>query len=1006
MTPSFPAFFAWLGLALIYAGFCAAGFVFHCVPPILPVLINELDLSHGQAGLLMSMFALPGILLALPGGWLVDRWGDRVVGAVGLAVTGAGTLALAAAADFTLMLAARMIAGAGMAVGVVALQRGVVRLFAGRPLGLPMGVSGSALPLGIIIVLNVAGPVAAQAGWREVPLRAGAGALAAGLVFLAAGAAVDRRALRPACAAANSPAGEPPSGRTSQRALLLAGAVWFCANGAMTAFLTFAPDHYLDLGFSLHLRGLITSLPMWVSAGLGTAVGWLCDRHGGKPAVIAAGMLLMAAALVAAPGTATPPLAVGLALGLALAMVVTPLLSLVGEVVAPQRLGRGFGILAMFASVGIFLVPPAAGLARDATGSYLGPFLLMAAVAAGGAVCAETLRRGRLVRGLRLRAAAVMVLLLAGCGTQDRHQVAPQVLVAVEPAGGAVLRPLPPLMASRYVAAGDAWSATRGMIVGRDGGAMVWQDDGVRPVFLDIGDDDVQGVSCRPDGSAWAATRYGDFARWDGGAWHIEPTGADAAVAGLLVDDTGQPVIWTANSLRRRGDDGAWTELARRDGWIYGAWSDPVAGVVAVTNTAEVLRWSGGVLSSVQLDEPDVPLNWNLRLAGDGAGRVALRLVPEVLWLYDGGAWTRHATSSFYNDDGLFWHDGELFGVAHDKLRSWTGTDWSVETPLSSFATYRSAVAVDGRTLLFGSRGEVAVFDGTDATLLAPGQGGLEGVTHEPAGWRALDVNGVLWSLDDGEDFWRGEKVPHLENSGGRTLNRLLHDDLGRLVATDALHLVVRDGAAWTLRYETDDYRQSLEWVRRLDDGRIVILSDDGVRTFSADSFQELLTGADFDAPRAVHLLPSQEMLVIDDLSLLHFTPEGRRLQWVAVGWQPWDMWPCDGGVLVGGYSGARLLQGDAVTDLTPQRRGGHSLEAGSVMAAEPLPDGRLLAWDPYADALYLHDAQGWRELVFAAGNAPWSYGIDTIAMLVVTDAGVVLCDGATAVIVDLAGVE
>ena len=76
-SPSFPATKAWFGLSVVYSGFLAVGFVFHFVPPVLPAVIEDLGITHGQAGLLMSLFALPGILFSMTGGWLADRFGGE-----------------------------------------------------------------------------------------------------------------------------------------------------------------------------------------------------------------------------------------------------------------------------------------------------------------------------------------------------------------------------------------------------------------------------------------------------------------------------------------------------------------------------------------------------------------------------------------------------------------------------------------------------------------------------------------------------------------------------------------------------------------------------------------------------------------------------------------------------------------------------------------------------------------------------------------------------------------
>ena len=229
------------------------GFVFHFVPPVLPAVIKDLGITHGQAGLLMSLFALPGILFSIPGGWLADRFGERVVGSLGLAIMGAGTLVLASAGDFSLILVGRTISGIGAMSAVIALQRMVTRLFQGRPLGVPMGVSGSAIPLGIIIVLNQGGRIAAEHGWREVAFRTGFVSVVIAGGFLAASWFITKgRALGSSPETATAPpVGVDDFLRRGLRAIWMVGIVWFCANGAMTAFMTFAPDHYLNLGFGI-----------------------------------------------------------------------------------------------------------------------------------------------------------------------------------------------------------------------------------------------------------------------------------------------------------------------------------------------------------------------------------------------------------------------------------------------------------------------------------------------------------------------------------------------------------------------------------------------------------------------------------------------------------------------------------------------------------------------------------------------------------------------------------
>lgn len=393
-----------MGLVIVYLGFLTVGFVFHFVPPTLPEMILDLGLTHSQAGLFMSLFALPAIFLSFAAGWLVDRFGERLVGGLGLLVMGAATLSMTLADGFPLLMIARVGSGIGATLAVVALQRQVTRLFQGRSLGLPMGISGSAIPVGIILVLNVAGPLAEAQGWRVVAGRVGGVTMAVAVIYVLANALIFKGrslGLGDTSAADEPTADQKTAQAQGMRILWYAGVVWFCANGAMTAFMTFAPDNYLTLGFGVQSRGLFTSIPMWCSAALGPVAGWLADRHGGKPAFIALGMTLMAVCLALIPGNAVSPLLIGVGLGTALAAMVTPLLTLPGQIMSPAYVGRAFGLLSTCANLGIFLVPPLAGLVRDHTGQYLWAFVLMASTAALGAACSEVLRRKGYLAGFR-----------------------------------------------------------------------------------------------------------------------------------------------------------------------------------------------------------------------------------------------------------------------------------------------------------------------------------------------------------------------------------------------------------------------------------------------------------------------------------------------------------------------------------------------------------------------------------------------------------------------------
>jgi FSR family fosmidomycin resistance protein-like MFS transporter len=83
---------------------------------LFPWLKPEFNLSYAELGLLMTVFfVVSGIGQALAG-FVVDRFGARAVLCSGIALLGVSALALAAAPNFTMLLAGAMLAGVGNSV--------------------------------------------------------------------------------------------------------------------------------------------------------------------------------------------------------------------------------------------------------------------------------------------------------------------------------------------------------------------------------------------------------------------------------------------------------------------------------------------------------------------------------------------------------------------------------------------------------------------------------------------------------------------------------------------------------------------------------------------------------------------------------------------------------------------------------------------------------------------------------------------------------------------------
>ncbi len=363
----------WKMLALSYAGIVAFAVVFQSVAPVLDLIIAGASLTHGQAGGLMSFFALPGIIASLPAGILADRFGARLVGAVSLLLMTAGAALTAAGESYLPLAAGRMIAGTGAFALTVALTRLISSWFAGREMGFAMGVFNTGMPLGTILTLNTLGIIGRAYGWQASLHATTAISLGALIVFLVAA--------KDPPAAMNSGAGQASQGFSFKQlgtGIWLAGLSWLWINAAGISYLTFGTDYFLSRGSSPAAAGLLTSFLMMGSLFLSPIAGYMIDRGTGQKTLIIAGSAVASSLYLLIPGLPTYAYALTISLGIAAALIPVSIFSLPPRILPPAHVGAGFGILSTCLNVGILIGPCMVGIARDMAGGYHIGFIMMA----------------------------------------------------------------------------------------------------------------------------------------------------------------------------------------------------------------------------------------------------------------------------------------------------------------------------------------------------------------------------------------------------------------------------------------------------------------------------------------------------------------------------------------------------------------------------------------------------------------------------------------------------
>ena len=380
--------YRWVVLAASFFSFVAYALVFQLVPPLMSSLQVEFGVNDAQAGLLMSMAVVPGIILALPAGVVMNTYGFRSLGFLSTVSVAVGSLTTALASNFLAALLGRFILGVGGTFLIVGSPTIVPQWFSHDELGKAMGIYGTNMPVAIIIAFPAATVLGQNFGWR-CPFYVGAAvSLVAALIFVAA---VREGPLK----------GEPRPMKLSEvkRAVgsgevWKAGLVWLLFETTTIGFLTWAPKLFQRFkGLEPLYAGLLASVVMYSAVFFVPLFGWVSDKVGRRKPFIVAGSVSMALTLISASYTSDVGLFFSVfALGISAATIPPLAMAVVAESLPPQLSGTGFGVVTLCQSVGITLSAPLAGYFLQTTQSLLLTFLGLSLFALAGAITGLTIR--------------------------------------------------------------------------------------------------------------------------------------------------------------------------------------------------------------------------------------------------------------------------------------------------------------------------------------------------------------------------------------------------------------------------------------------------------------------------------------------------------------------------------------------------------------------------------------------------------------------------------------
>ena len=355
---------------------------------LLPVWAQEFRLALWQVGVIRTAYTGGMAAFQIPAGFLAERWGERVLLAVGTAVTATGFFVAGWAGGFASLFVILLLAGLGSGVQHPLSSSLVSKAYEDGPRRAALGTYNFAGDLGKVAVPAAVGLATAIVGWQSAAAGyALVGFVAAGLIVviltrLAAGDAPI--ATRSAGATATRTGGW---GIRDTRGFQALTAIGMIDNSTRTGLLTFLP--FVLIAKGLTVAGVGGALALVFAGG---AVGkFVCGLIAERVGIIRTVVLTEAATALGICAALVAPLPVALALlfplGIALNGTSSVLYATVADFVTADRRSRGYGLYYTLSIGASAASPTIYGVVGDAFGAVTALTILSVIVLATIPLC-------------------------------------------------------------------------------------------------------------------------------------------------------------------------------------------------------------------------------------------------------------------------------------------------------------------------------------------------------------------------------------------------------------------------------------------------------------------------------------------------------------------------------------------------------------------------------------------------------------------------------------------
>jgi|Deesub1362B_J571_1020462.scaffolds.fasta_scaffold03816_4 MFS family permease len=403
---------------LFFVAFITYGsyFAYDSIGAIAPMIIEAMKIGREQIGMMYSFYSWPNIVMVFLGGFLIDRIGTRRASILFSSLVFLGSVIVAAAKTFPLMLAGRILFGIGSESMIVAQSAILAKWFKGKELAFAFGVALTISRLGTLFSFNTESAIAHYFNDWRMALWAAAFFCFVSLLFNVIYIILDRRGervlhLKEEETTEKIRLSDVKSFKPSFWYISLLCVTFYSAIFPFTAFSTdffhekwglplttaktggIFSQVFNQITHMFTTAGGVTSIIIFASMILAPFLGRMVDKIGRRGTLMIVGSLMMIPSYLVMGFTDIYPAYPMVVLGLAFSLVPAAMWPAVPLIVKKEHTGTAFGLMTMIQNFGLATFPWVVGKLRDITQDYRVGMVVFATLGLLGLAFAILLKR-------------------------------------------------------------------------------------------------------------------------------------------------------------------------------------------------------------------------------------------------------------------------------------------------------------------------------------------------------------------------------------------------------------------------------------------------------------------------------------------------------------------------------------------------------------------------------------------------------------------------------------